>query len=30
MKNMPKNSSFLDVGAHNGDVILTMAIYAKK
>ena len=30
MINMPKNSSFLDVGAHNGDVVLTMAIYAKK
>ena len=27
MVNMPKNSSFLDVGAHNG--VLTMAIHAK-
>ena len=30
MKNIPKNSAFLDVGAHNGDLILTMATYAKK
>ena len=29
MKHMPTKSSFLDVGAHNGDVVLTMAIYAK-
>lgn len=29
IKHMPTKSSFLDVGAHNGDVVLTMAIYAK-
>ena len=30
MKHILKKSSFLDVGAHNGDLILTMATYAKK
>jgi FkbM family methyltransferase len=27
--NIPKNSSFLDIGAHFGDSVLTMAMYAK-
>ena len=27
--NMPINSSFLDIGSHFGDTILTMALYAK-
>lgn len=27
--NMPKNSSFLDIGAHYGDTCITMAIHAK-
>lgn len=26
---MPKNSSFLDVGAHYGDTVFTMALFAK-
>lgn len=29
MLNMPINSSFLDVGAHYGDTVLTMALHAK-
>ena len=29
MLNIPKNSAFLDVGAHNGDTVLTLALYAK-
>lgn len=28
--NMPQNTSFVDVGAHYGDTILTMALYAKE
>jgi FkbM family methyltransferase len=29
ISNIPNNSAFLDIGAHNGDTVLTMAIYAK-
>lgn len=28
--NMPPNTSFVDVGAHYGDTVLTMALYAKE
>ena len=28
--NMPRYTSFVDVGAHYGDTILTMALYAKE
>lgn len=28
--NMPQNTSFLDVGAHYGDTVLTMALFAKE